>query len=508
MRLRNCDRRSQIWTHREQLAPTILACAGAKPANKSQATSINAATDPLELKLLHAALVELLLWCAPTQMDSIAVSTTTGDVGPPTVASARAGDMMSSRRPKGSDRKRPPKTLRSIYLQVAAAHGHTGAAPSAATTSIPSSSAGLKTEVRKQRRAASNIECVALTSRATEQNSAESRRRGDTQKLKAPSAAGSAKEVTRRKRAAAVASAENWQQQVGLRKRPQPEPLAGAGATAAAEGGATDSAGAAAVGGEHVAEILHSFFRRLAINGPPPQPGQTAGSPSPRGRAKKFPSSCYLLLCDCLRGRANGLSSAQSQAVPIPGKLPQKFYDLVLQERTAEIVYQVHSTCPWVWIRTVRWYSKISVCCAVDEMKSALVYAFDDSAPGPPPLELQLHSGKSKGANKVQYFLKNKLIAAMAAHEGLHSAYVRRHDHKRQLLSSWARATVKGCLRIELYPWLTRHFENASPAGGTGSFVEKLGEKDPIAVKMGATGYNYVLRLLQRPTTSALNLVS
>jgi hypothetical protein len=39
----------------------------------------------------------------------------------------------------------------------------------------------------------------------------------------------------------------------------------------------------------------------------------------------------------------------------------------------------------------------------------------------------------------------------MVTHPALHAAYTRRHAHKAQLLSSWARASVEHCMRVELY---------------------------------------------------------
>ena len=38
----------------------------------------------------------------------------------------------------------------------------------------------------------------------------------------------------------------------------------------------------------------------------------------------------------------------------------------------------------------------------------------------------------------------------MVTHPALHAAYTRRHAHKAQLLSSWARASVEHCMRVEL----------------------------------------------------------
>jgi hypothetical protein len=76
-----------------------------------------------------------------------------------------------------------------------------------------------------------------------------------------------------------------------------------------------------------------------------------------------------------------------------------------------------------------------------------------------------------------RYMPKGKLITAMTPHPELHAKYVIRHAQKRQYLSSWAKANVEHCMRVELYPWLTQTFEKAN---GTNPWLRLIAEDDPL----------------------------
>lgn len=90
-------------------------------------------------------------------------------------------------------------------------------------------------------------------------------------------------------------------------------------------------------------------------------------------------------------------------------------------------------------------------------------------------------TGMTEAAGVVEYqgeryLPKGRLITAMTVHPELHAKYVLRHAHKRQYLSSWAKANVEHCMRVELYPWLTQTFEKANAVN---PWLRVLAEDDP-----------------------------
>jgi ribose 1,5-bisphosphokinase PhnN len=68
------------------------------------------------------------------------------------------------------------------------------------------------------------------------------------------------------------------------------------------------------------------------------------------------------------------------------------------------------------------------------------------------------------GLNGKRYITKASMIKAMSEHKPLKEAYVLRHAHKRQYLSSWAKAKVEHCMNVEIRPWLSQNFEKGAAA--------------------------------------------
>ena len=110
-----------------------------------------------------------------------------------------------------------------------------------------------------------------------------------------------------------------------------------------------------------------------------------------------------------------------------------------------------------------------------DEMAAALRWVYS--------------SGMTDAAGVVEhqgerYVAKGRLITAMTVHAELHAKYVLRHAHKRQYLSSWAKASVEHCMRVELYPWLTQTFEKANAVNPWFCVVP---EDDPLVELLNQT---------------------
>ena len=86
------------------------------------------------------------------------------------------------------------------------------------------------------------------------------------------------------------------------------------------------------------------------------------------------------------------------------------------------------------------------------------------------------------GLGGKRYITKASLIKAMCEHPELKAAYVKRHAHKRQYLSSWAKAKVEHCMNIEIRPWLTANFEKGSKAKN--KWIRILDVEDPLIERL------------------------
>ena len=178
-------------------------------------------------------------------------------------------------------------------------------------------------------------------------------------------------------------------------------------------------------GGARAGELLHGYLRGLAL----------------ADGLHKSEQQMLLAVCDILRGASTAAAETQrlkcaGADVPVPKD-------------------EMAAALRWV-------YSDYSY------RPTRLVHISQVSYQPSEPQELYgAGTGMTDAAGVVEYqgaryVPKGRLITAMTTHPELHAKYVLRHAHKRQYLSSWAKANVEHCMRVELYPWLTQTFEKAN----------------------------------------------